>query len=167
MEENGVHVNQDWILPLNDINADMAFSATIKLFSNHEQPDAIFAVSDVLATGAIRAVNYVGKNVPKDGDKTDAVGYGIDYSGIQFRLICFFKTELPDTCGSKPIHNSRAYFPLLYQAILKFFSLSYVYMENAAYSLSNYIIVASFLLSAFRQKYLIHQSIPWNFHKIV
>ena len=66
MEENGVHVNQDWILPLNDINADMAFSATIKLFSNHEQPDAIFAVSDVLATGAIRAVNYVGKNVPKD-----------------------------------------------------------------------------------------------------
>ncbi len=66
LEENGVHVNQDWILPLNDINADMAFSATIKLFSNHEQPDAIFAVSDVLATGAIRAVNYVGKNVPKD-----------------------------------------------------------------------------------------------------
>ncbi len=54
MEENGVHVNQDWILPLNDLNADMAFSATIKL------------VSDVLATGAIRAVNYVGKNVPKD-----------------------------------------------------------------------------------------------------
>lgn len=66
LKENDIAVNQNWVLPLNDINADMAFSATINLFSNSEHPDAIFAASDVLAAGAIRAVNYVGMSVPKD-----------------------------------------------------------------------------------------------------
>lgn len=66
MKENGAEINENWVLPLNDINADMAFSATVKMFSSPIHPDAIFCASDVLASGAIRAVNYVKMCVPKD-----------------------------------------------------------------------------------------------------
>lgn len=66
MKENGMEIGENWVLPLNDINADMAFSATVKMFSSPVHPDAIFCASDVLAFGAIRAVNYVKMSVPKD-----------------------------------------------------------------------------------------------------
>ena len=66
LRENGIDANPEWMMQVDEIDAEKAFSAAVKLFSDKKRPDAIFAVSDVFAAGALRATKYANLSVPND-----------------------------------------------------------------------------------------------------
>jgi len=66
LEAAGIPINPDWIIPTPDLQFDTAFSAVMQLLSQKTRPDAIFAVSDVMAAAAIRACQVSGLSVPRD-----------------------------------------------------------------------------------------------------
>lgn len=66
MESAGIAFPPQWIIQLPDLNPDMAFSSVVKLLSADNPPDCFFAVSDVLAAAAIRAIQYCNLKVPED-----------------------------------------------------------------------------------------------------
>lgn len=66
LEAAGIPIRPEWIISTPDLEFDTAFSAATQLLSQSEHPDAIFAVSDVMAAAAIRACQVSGLSVPRD-----------------------------------------------------------------------------------------------------
>lgn len=92
LKANGISYKPQWIIQLRHINADMAFSAGLKLFSDPNYPNAVFTVSDVFATGIIRAAQYNGIKVPED---VIVVGFdNIDISSMMIPSITTVKQPL-------------------------------------------------------------------------
>ena len=63
---HNLSVVEDWIVPGLDPTFDSGYQATKNLLSEHPQITAIFAYNDLLALGAIRACNELGRSVPDD-----------------------------------------------------------------------------------------------------
>jgi len=66
LDAAGIPVNPDWILQIPEIDFNIALSSVSQLMSQASHPDAIFAVSDVLAAAAIRGCRNAGLSVPGD-----------------------------------------------------------------------------------------------------
>ena len=66
LEAADIPLNESWIIQLSELDFNMAVSSTYQLMSQKEHPDAIFAVSDVLAAAAIRGCRNAGLSVPQD-----------------------------------------------------------------------------------------------------
>ncbi|MDD3997844.1 MAG: substrate-binding domain-containing protein [Sphaerochaetaceae bacterium] len=76
----GLEIDPNFVISLSDINYDIAYSAVNQMFSKGKYPDAVFTVSDVIATVVIRIAKQHGLNVPKD---VEVVGFdNIDVSRI-------------------------------------------------------------------------------------
>ena len=54
------------ILHVDDVDYSLAFSSMTTLLSESQKPDAIFCISDVFASAAIKAAEHVGLTVPQD-----------------------------------------------------------------------------------------------------
>lgn len=66
LKNAGIPINESWIIQLSDLDFSMAVSSTYQLMSQEDHPDAIFAVSDVLAAAAIRGCQNAHLSVPRD-----------------------------------------------------------------------------------------------------
>jgi len=66
LQKFGLKRNDDWITHISQIDFNLAFSYASSLLSQPNRPDAIFAVSDVYAIGAIHAAKKIGLRVPED-----------------------------------------------------------------------------------------------------
>lgn len=66
LQEAGLPVENELILHLPDINFDLAVTASAKLFESERPPEAVFAVADGLAAGAMKAATRAGLSVPGD-----------------------------------------------------------------------------------------------------
>lgn len=70
MKEYGMIVDEDLICPMKDdveyYSMQNGYEVTTELLERREDVTAIFAISDVLAIGACRAIFDKGKSVPKD-----------------------------------------------------------------------------------------------------
>lgn len=62
----GIPVRREWIAYVPEIDFDLAFQAARTFFRSTPIPDAVFAVSDVLASAAIKAALEADLSVPKD-----------------------------------------------------------------------------------------------------
>lgn len=56
----------DWMIQLPEIDFDMALTATTRMLSAQNPPNAIFTVSDVYAAAAIKAASLAGLEIPRD-----------------------------------------------------------------------------------------------------
>lgn len=66
IEGFGLNVNANWFVHGDDFFEPSGYSATQQLIQKGPLPRAIFAASDLLAIGAIRALNEHGLRVPED-----------------------------------------------------------------------------------------------------
>lgn len=66
LSEKHLKINEDFFIRLPEIDYQLAVSAVKNMFSKKEHPDAIFAVSDVYAAGAIKALINLNIDIPKD-----------------------------------------------------------------------------------------------------
>jgi len=66
MRENELEFRDDWIVQLSDINFDIALASITQLLSKEDRPDAVFAVSDIFASAAIKVARKLGLQVPQD-----------------------------------------------------------------------------------------------------
>lgn len=68
--ENGIPINEKLICPMGDeadsYSMEMGYLITQRLLDSGEPFDAIFAISDVMAIGACRALHEAGLEVPRD-----------------------------------------------------------------------------------------------------
>lgn len=62
--KNGIAIDESLIFKCDDY--DEAWFLTEKLINSGKKPDAIFAVNDMTAIGALQAVKHLGLKVPKD-----------------------------------------------------------------------------------------------------
>ena len=62
----GIVVNEERIIYVPDIDFSLAFHSMSRYLQSAPTPEAIFAISDVLASAAIRAAHKAGLSVPKD-----------------------------------------------------------------------------------------------------
>lgn len=65
MKEHGLSVNEEWVHH-GDFSFDSGHDAMNKILSCKEKPTAVFAISDLMAIGAAKAILEMGLNVPKD-----------------------------------------------------------------------------------------------------
>jgi LacI family repressor for deo operon, udp, cdd, tsx, nupC, and nupG len=61
-----IPLQYSWIIHLPDIQYDMAFSAISRLLTSANPPDAVFAVSDLLACATVKAAKQHAIRVPED-----------------------------------------------------------------------------------------------------
>lgn len=70
MDEHGIEVDEDLICPMKDnieyYSMQNGYVVTEELLERRGDVTAIFAISDVMAIGACRAIRDKGKNVPQD-----------------------------------------------------------------------------------------------------
>lgn len=66
MNNYGLSVRPDWCIQLPKVDFDMAYTSVRKMLDSRILPNAIFAVSDILAAAAIKAVTQSGLDVPED-----------------------------------------------------------------------------------------------------
>lgn len=66
MSEAGLAINPEWIIHITDINYSLAVSAAEQLLKLPERPDAIFAVSDVIAAAVIKVAHKMGIAIPQE-----------------------------------------------------------------------------------------------------
>ena len=66
LKQMGLPVNPSWIVQLPDIDYDMGFAAIRQILTSSTPPDAIFAVSDLVAAAALRAAKSLQINVPQN-----------------------------------------------------------------------------------------------------
>lgn len=66
LQAHGVEPNPNWILTVPDSDYDSAYSIAMEMLSHKDIPNAIVAVSDVLAMAAIHACQERGLKVPGD-----------------------------------------------------------------------------------------------------
>lgn len=66
MNNSGLSVKPDWCIQLPKVDFDMAYTSVRKMLDSRILPNAIFAVSDILAAAALKAVTQSGLDVPED-----------------------------------------------------------------------------------------------------
>lgn len=66
LKESGIKINPDWIYTTDYLEFDNGRQGMKSLLSKSETPTAVFAVSDILAIGALKEINLKGLEVPKD-----------------------------------------------------------------------------------------------------
>lgn len=64
--EAGLPIFPELILHVDDVDYSLAFSSMTTLLSESPKPDAIFCISDVFASAAIKAAEHLGLTVPRD-----------------------------------------------------------------------------------------------------
>jgi LacI family transcriptional regulator, repressor for deo operon, udp, cdd, tsx, nupC, and nupG len=80
LEENGITINPNYIIHTQQLGFENGQQAMKKILNLHDRPTAIFAVSDLLAIGALKEINASGLHVPKD---IAVVGFDkIDFSNM-------------------------------------------------------------------------------------
>ncbi|OES46640.1 LacI family DNA-binding transcriptional regulator [Domibacillus iocasae] len=65
MNQFGLKVNQDWI-QYGDFHEESGYAAMKRILEQKNYPQAIFAASDMMALGALRAIKEHGLKVPQD-----------------------------------------------------------------------------------------------------
>lgn len=66
LEQHGIQVREDYIYHNQGIGFDYGQQTMRKILAMADRPTAIFAVSDLLAIGALKEINAMGLNVPND-----------------------------------------------------------------------------------------------------
>jgi LacI family transcriptional regulator len=66
MEKHGLALREDWMLITDTSSVEGGYQYTQKLLTNHDIPTAIFLANDVMAIGAIHAIQESGRQVPHD-----------------------------------------------------------------------------------------------------
>ncbi len=66
MEKHALALRDDWMLITDTSSVEGGYQYTQKLLSNHDIPTAIFLANDVMAIGAIHAIQESGRSVPDD-----------------------------------------------------------------------------------------------------
>lgn len=66
LEEQGIEVNKEWIYYTQDLGFENGQQAMRKILTQDEKPTAVFAVSDLLAIGALKEMNSRGLKVPEE-----------------------------------------------------------------------------------------------------
>ncbi|WP_139491769.1 LacI family DNA-binding transcriptional regulator [Brevibacillus dissolubilis] len=66
LREYGLTVREDWIVHGEDFFEESGYRAMKKLLGGEELPQAVFAASDLMAFGAIRAIKESGLRIPED-----------------------------------------------------------------------------------------------------
>lgn len=66
MNNYDLSVRPDWCIQLPKVDFDMAYTSVRKMLDSRILPNAIFAVSDILAAAALKAVTQSGLDVPED-----------------------------------------------------------------------------------------------------
>lgn len=80
LEENGIPLNKEYIFYTKELGFEQGQQAMKKILQLKEQPSAVFAVSDLLAIGALKEINAAGLRVPED---VAVVGFDkIDFSNM-------------------------------------------------------------------------------------
>ncbi|XFA99123.1 LacI family DNA-binding transcriptional regulator [Candidatus Izemoplasma sp. B36] len=73
IKENNLRYEDDWVIAAKGFNCGHGYDATIKLLNrSKEKPELLLAGSDILAFGAIRAIQSLGLRVPED---IQVIGY--------------------------------------------------------------------------------------------
>jgi LacI family transcriptional regulator len=65
LQNKGIGINEDWILG-DDFGEENGYLQTKKLMSQGERPTAIFALSNLISLGVLRALKELGLTVPDD-----------------------------------------------------------------------------------------------------
>lgn len=80
LEEQGIEMNENYIFYTKDLGFENGQQAMKKILNIKDRPTAVFAVSDLLAIGALKEINSSGMNVPDD---MAVVGFDkIDFSNM-------------------------------------------------------------------------------------
>ncbi|MER2170594.1 MAG: substrate-binding domain-containing protein, partial [Psychrobacillus psychrodurans] len=80
LEEHGIPWNDDYIIYTKQLGFEHGQQAVKKILAIQDRPTAIFAVSDLLAIGALKEINASGLHVPND---VAVVGFDkIDFSSM-------------------------------------------------------------------------------------
>lgn len=80
LSENGIPLNPDYILYTQELGFEPGQQAMKKILTMTDRPTAVFAVSDLLAIGALKEINASGLHVPND---IAVVGFDkIDFSNM-------------------------------------------------------------------------------------
>lgn len=80
LQEHGILLNQDHIFYTQELGFEQGQLAMKKILQLEDRPTAVFAVSDLLAIGALKEINAAGLHVPKD---MAVVGFDkIDFSNM-------------------------------------------------------------------------------------
>lgn len=80
LEQNGIQVNESYIYHNKNLEFESGQKTMKKILMMENPPTAVFAVSDLLAIGALKEVNKAGLNVPSD---IAIVGFDkIDFSNM-------------------------------------------------------------------------------------
>ncbi|MGI2328991.1 LacI family DNA-binding transcriptional regulator [Planococcus sp. YIM B11945] len=80
LEEHGIPVIEDYMLYTQHLGFEYGQQAMKKVLALKDRPTAVFAVSDLLAIGALKEINAAGLNVPSD---MAVVGFDkIDFSNM-------------------------------------------------------------------------------------
>ena len=64
--ENNLEINENFIQNGNFFSKEDGYQAIQEIMKHDEQPTALFCASDMLAIGAMQAINEAGKSVPED-----------------------------------------------------------------------------------------------------
>jgi LacI family transcriptional regulator, repressor for deo operon, udp, cdd, tsx, nupC, and nupG len=80
LEENGITLKNEYIIPAQQLGFENGQHAMKKILNLQDRPTAVFAVSDLLAIGALKEINAAGLHVPND---IAVVGFDkIDFSNM-------------------------------------------------------------------------------------
>ncbi|MFB3163937.1 LacI family DNA-binding transcriptional regulator [Neobacillus sp. 179-J 1A1 HS] len=80
LEENGITLRNEYIISTPNLGFENGQHAMKKILNLQERPTAVFAVSDLLAIGALKEINAAGLHVPSD---IAVVGFDkIDFSNM-------------------------------------------------------------------------------------
>ncbi|MEW9674811.1 LacI family DNA-binding transcriptional regulator [Lentibacillus sp. L22] len=66
MKESGINPHPNWIFTTENLEFDSGRQAMKNLLGQNERPTAVFAVSDILAIGALKEIHASELSVPKD-----------------------------------------------------------------------------------------------------
>lgn len=80
LQEHGIPLNKEYIFYTKELGFEQGQLAMKKILQLEERPTAVFAVSDLLAIGALKEINAAGLGVPED---VAVVGFDkIDFSNM-------------------------------------------------------------------------------------
>lgn len=102
LKSHGIEINERLICYVDEkidhFNMENGYVTTMRLLDSKEEFTALFAVSDTLAIGAMRALWDSGYNVP---EKVSVAGYdGIDMSGFLYPRLTTVKQPVEDIAKS-------------------------------------------------------------------
>jgi len=66
LEQHGIQLNEDYIYHNKGLGFEYGQQTMREILKMEDRPTAVFAVSDLLAIGALKEINAVGLNVPND-----------------------------------------------------------------------------------------------------